>query len=157
MNNEKYEKALAFAAEKHKGQKRKGGEEYITHPVAVAELLKRQGLGDDYILAALFHDLLEDTDATEEEIGKLGGERVLKAVKLLTKYPGYDEEEYILGIKSNDIAFKVKAADRLHNLKSAICTDGDFKKKYIVETLEWYMDFSEEIPKAVKALMESLR
>lgn len=154
MNEEKYKKALEYAAKKHKGQYRKGGKEYITHPVAVAELVRAEGLGEDYIIAALFHDLLEDTDATEEEIEALGGSAVLEAVKLLTKREGVMMGEYIKGIRSNDIAYRVKAADRLHNLKSAVCTEREFKKKYIIETLEWYMDFSEEIAEAVKELME---
>lgn len=156
MDNEKYKKAVAFAAEKHEGQFRKGGDEYITHPIAVAEIIERQGLGDDYIITALFHDLLEDTDATEAEIEQIGGETVINAVKLLTKYDGYVMENYIDGIRKNDIAFKVKAADRLHNLRSAVCAEREFKIRYIIETLEWYMDFSEDIPEAVKILMESL-
>lgn len=156
MDNEKYKKAVAFAAEKHKGQFRKGGDEYITHPIAVAEIIERQGLGDDYIITALFHDLLEDTDATEAEIEQIGDKTVINAVKLLTKYDGYVMENYIDGIRKNDIAFKVKAADRLHNLRSAVCAEREFKIRYIIETLEWYMDFSEDIPEAVKILMESL-
>ena len=85
----KYDKALAFAAQKHSGQTRIGGLPYITHPVAVSEIVKNQGFGEDYIITALFHDLLEDTDATENEIDELGGEKVLEAVKLLTKEDGY--------------------------------------------------------------------
>ena len=77
----------------------------------------------DYQLTALFHDLLEDTDATEEEIFDLGGARVLEAVRLLTKQEGYVMAEYVAGIRTNPIAFVVKAADRLHNLRTAFCTD----------------------------------
>ena len=89
---EKYEKALAFAQRKHEGQFRIGGEPYITHPVAVAQIVKDEGYGIDYQIAALFHDLLEDTDATESEILKFGNEEILKAVKLLTKQKGYDSK-----------------------------------------------------------------
>ena len=77
---ERYQKAEAFATEKHKGQFRIGGEPYIMHPLAVAEIVRNQGYGMDYQITALFHDLLEDTDATEEEIFDLGGARVLEAV-----------------------------------------------------------------------------
>lgn len=155
-DEERYDNALRFAAEKHKGQFRIGGAEYITHPMAVAEIVKRQGYGIDIQITALFHDLLEDTDATESEILKFGNEEILKAVKLLTKQKGYDMAEYVAGIRQNEMAFAVKAADRLHNLRCALVTDTEFKRKYIFETVDWYLDFSPEIPKAVKALAQSL-
>ena len=148
--------ALEFAREKHKGQKRIGGDDYITHPIAVCEMVKAQGYGEDYQIAALFHDLMEDTDATEEEIVHYGNERILSAVKLLTKHKGYVMEEYIGAIKKDEIAFVVKAADRLHNLQCALVTDEEFKRKYVLETVDWYFDFSPEIRKAVKKVAESM-
>ena len=155
-DGERIRLALEFAREKHKGQLRIGGAEYITHPIAVSEMVKAQGLGEDYQIAALFHDLLEDTDATEEEIVRYGNEKILAAVKLLTKQKGYVMEEYIKAIKQNEIAFAVKAADRLHNLQCALVTDAEFKRKYILETVDWYLDFSPEIKKAVRKVAESL-
>ena len=155
-DEERYDNALRFAAEKHKGQFRIGGAEYITHPMAVAEIVREKGKNIDCQIAALFHDLLEDTDATENEILALSNENVLEAVKLLTKQKGYDMAEYVAGIRQNEIAFAVKAADRLHNLRCALVTDTEFKRKYIFETVDWYLDFSPEIPKAVKALAQSL-
>ena len=80
-----YEKAYEFAKEKHGTQKRIGGDPYITHPVAVADILKKEGYDIEYQIVALFHDLLEDTDAIEDEIRSIAGEEVLQAVKLLTK------------------------------------------------------------------------
>ena len=151
------QRALAFAKAKHNGQKRIGGDDYITHPIAVCEIVKRQGLGESYQITALFHDLLEDTDATEAEILKYGSPEILEAVKRLTKKKGYKMEEYICAIKQNPIAFAVKAADRLHNLQCAVITDEEFKRKYILETVDWYLDFSPEIRKAVKRLAESLK
>ena len=157
MNNSKsLELALWFAKSKHEGQKRIGGEDYITHPVAVCEIVRSQGFDESYQITALFHDLLEDTDATEEEILKYGGPEVLESVKILTKERGYNMSEYVRGIKQNPMAFAVKAADRLHNLQCAIVAKEEFKRKYIIETLDWYMDFSFEIQKAVKRLAESL-
>lgn len=155
-NSEKYNKAMQFARIKHDGQCRKGGEPYITHPVAVANILREKGYGEEYQITGLFHDLLEDTDATEEEIMELAGEDVLEAVKLLTKKKGYVMAEYIEGIKRNSIATAVKAADRLHNLQCAVVADDKFKRKYILESINWYLDFSPEIPSAVKALSETL-
>lgn len=153
---ERYQKALEFATKKHDGQYRKGGEPYITHPVTVAQYVKDKGFGIDYQITALFHDLLEDTDATEEEILELSNSSVLEAVKLLTKQKGYDMAEYVGAIKANPIAKQVKESDRLHNLRSAFCTSTDFKRKYILETVDWYLDFSKEIKEAVKELAQSL-
>ena len=155
-DSENLHSALEFATAKHKGQKRIGGDDYITHPIAVCEIVKSQGFGEDYQIAALFHDLLEDTDATEEEILEYGGPEVLEAVKLLTKEKGYVMSEYVNSIKQNPIAFAVKTADRLHNLQCAIITDEEFKRKYILETVDWYIDFSADIRKALKRLAQSL-
>lgn len=156
-DGERLQLALDFAKEKHKGQKRIGGDDYITHPMAVCKIVRSQGFDENYQIAALFHDLLEDTDAAEEEISKYGNQQILEAVKLLTKKKGYDMSKYISAIRHNPIAFAVKAADRLHNLQCAIITSEEFKRKYILETVEWYMDFSPEIRQAVKRLAESLK
>ncbi len=155
-DRESLQLALEFAKAKHKGQKRIGGDDYITHPIAVSEIVKKQGFDEIYQIAALFHDLLEDTDTTEEEILKYGNSQILKAVNILTKKKGYNMAEYINAIKQNPVAFAVKAADRLHNLQCAIITDEEFKRKYILETIDWYLDFSVDIRKAVKRLAESL-
>lgn len=149
--------AYEFAAKKHEGQFRIDGKPCITHPTAVAEMIRQQGYNEDYQITALFHDLLEDTDATEEEIAVLGGEDVLTAVKLLTKYNGYVMSEYVAGIRKNPMAFAVKSADRLHNLRNAFVADEEFRRKYVLESIEWYLDFSSDIPKAVKALSDSLQ
>lgn len=154
--NERYFSALAYATAKHNGQTRKEGVPYITHPIAVAEILEKKGYGEDYIIAGLFHDLLEDTDATESEILELSNESVLCAVKLLTKQSGYNMREYIDGIKRNPIAFAVKAADRLHNLQCAPAASVEFRKKYIAESREWYLDFCPEIEQAVIALEKTI-
>ena len=156
LKSERMLRALSFATQKHKGQKRIGGNDYITHPIAVCEMVKNQGYGEDFQITALFHDLLEDTNATEGEILEFGNQNVLTAVKLLTKEKGYDMQKYIEGIKGNQIAFVVKGADRLHNLQCALVTNAEFKRKYILETVDWYLDFSKEIKKAVKELAESL-
>ena len=157
MQEEKlYNNAVEFATNKHDGQTRVGGEPYVSHPIAVAQIVKNWGYGIEYQLTALFHDLLEDTDATENELRALGGETTLVAVKLLTKQKGYVMAEYIAAIKNNPIAFVVKAADRLHNLQCAGCTTDAFKRKYIRETVEWYLSFSKEIPFALQALAKTL-
>ncbi|MDO5441697.1 MAG: HD domain-containing protein [Bacillota bacterium] len=155
-DEERLMKAIEFAIIKHDGQYRKGGLPYATHPLSVSEYVRAAGYGTDYRIAGLFHDLLEDTDATEDEIRSIGGDQVLEAVKLLTKEDGYVMADYIARIKANDMARAVKAADRLHNLRSAFTADEEFRRKYILESLDWYMDFDPRIPVAVKALAESL-
>ena len=156
-DNERYSMALDYATRKHEGQFRIGGKEYITHPVAVAEIVRKQGYNVDYQIAALFHDLLEDTDATEHDLLAHGGTpQIVEAVKTLTKNSGYVMHEYVSAIKRNEMAFVVKCADRLHNLRCAYCTSDDFKRHYIKETKEWYIDFSDEIKEAVHSLSQKV-
>lgn len=151
-----YEKAYEFAKKKHGTQKRIGGDPYITHPVAVANILKKEGYDIEYLIVALFHDLLEDTDATEDEIRSIAGEEVLQAVKLLTKEKGYDMQTYVTRIRQNPIAYAVKGADRLHNLRTASCTSRHFRQKYITETETWYLSFRPDIPAEVEKLKQTL-
>ena len=139
-------KALEFAALKHKGQPRKGGADYIDHPLAVASYLLDKGYSGDYILTALFHDLLEDSDATEEEILELASSITLDAVKLMTKQKGADIGDYLAKIRENQVAFVVKVADRINNLRDAVLADLGFQEKYLKETEEFYLEFARESP-----------
>ena len=149
---------IDYIKEKHKGQYRKQGTEYYTHPVAVAKILREKGFNEDYQVAGLFHDLLEDTDTTYEELVSISNEEIAKAVVLVTKEKDYDMNEYINRIKNNDMAHAVKLADRLHNLTEAVYADEGFKEKYIKETEEYYLDlakntiFEEEIINALEKL-----
>ena len=137
-----FEKAIEFIKQKHSGQKRKQGTPYYTHPVAVAELLKEKGFSLEYQIAGLFHDLLEDTDATIEEIINLSNKDVAEAVKLVTKIEGYIMKDYIENIKMNDMAKMVKLADRIHNLSESSSGSFEFQEKYIKETKEWFIDLA---------------
>lgn len=136
------EKCIDFIKVKHAGQKRKQGTPYYTHPLAVSNLLKEKGFDEEYQVTGLFHDLLEDTDCTEDEILELSNERVLEAVKLLTKTKGYIMAEYIGNIAKNNMARMVKLADRIHNLSEVQHISKQFKEKYIKETQEWFIDLS---------------
>ncbi|WES35957.1 HD domain-containing protein [Ruminiclostridium papyrosolvens DSM 2782] len=155
-------RALEYATNKHKGQKRIGGDEYISHPVAVSNILKDLGYSSDVQIAGLFHDLLEDTDAAKEEILELSNAEVLEVVTLLTKEEGYDMNQYMIRIRANEIALVVKLADRLHNLICAVYADEKFKKKYIVETQKYYIDlaagtsFENPIKRALQGLIDSV-
>ena len=151
---ERIEKAIEFVVKKHEGQYRRGGLPYCTHPIAVAEMLEADGEAEEVVLAGLFHDLLEDTDATELEILQLGGEEVLRAVKLLTKQKGYTMSEYMQGILENPIAKAVKIADRTHNVLCLKDADETFRERYLKETKEWYVGLSEKIACAVAVIKE---
>lgn len=77
--------AADFATEKHKGQKRKSGEDYIIHPLSVADTLIEWGMDIDTVLAGVLHDTVEDTDATLEDIENLFGHDVAFLVDGVTK------------------------------------------------------------------------
>ena len=140
MNIEKY---IEYIKEKHGNQKRKQGTPYYLHPVEVCRILYNKGIKDGNILtAALFHDLIEDTTVTYDEIKEISNEKVAKIVKLLSKEKGYNMAEYIKDIKENKSAKLVKLADRLHNLSEASFGSEEFQKKYIKETEEWYVNLA---------------
>lgn len=107
-------KAIAFAATKHEDQFDKGGQPYILHPLRVMSFLKTD---DEELMAiAVLHDVIEDTDATYDDLRALGATpRVIAGVKALTKIPGETFEEYKAKVKSSQDAAKVKIADLRHN------------------------------------------
>lgn len=123
-------KAFEFAQEAHKGVRRRSGEPYIMHPLAVARIVCREiGLGSTSICAALLHDVVEDTEYTTEDIAKIFGEKIAIIVDGLTKISsgmfGEDVSEQaenfrkLLLTMSNDIrVILVKIADRLHNMRT---------------------------------------
>ena len=140
------EKIKEYVKEKHKGQTRIQGTPYFDHPLAVSKILKVKGFNLDYQVVGLIHDLLKDTDASEEEILSLTNEDVLKAVKVLTKDKNYIMNDYINSIKENEIAKIVKLADRVHNLSEAHYASLEFISDYIKETREWYVPISYNTP-----------
>ena len=113
--------ALQLAARAHDGQKRRSGEDYIWHPIAVAQFCKTERAS----IAALLHDVVEDTDTTLEDLRDAGiGEDVIAAVDCLTKRPDEAVEDYLRRVASNEIAVEVKLADMRHNSgKSRFSTD----------------------------------
>lgn len=135
---------IDFIKVKHGNQTRKHGTPYYLHPVSVSACLAKKGFTRDYLIAALFHDLLEDTDTTYEEILHISSPEIAEAVRLVTKEDGYDMKEYIERIKQNPIARMVKLADRWHNLLEATQASPKFQKKYIKETEDWYLDLAKD-------------
>ncbi len=118
MTEEKqYELALEIATEAHKGQVDKSGVDYIKHPIAVASFCKNPRAK----VAALLHDVIEDTDLTAEDLRGRGiDEDIVEAVVLLSKPKDFDKardlDAYLFAIKKNPIAREVKLCDLLHNM-----------------------------------------
>ena len=123
-------KAFNFAHAAHKGIKRRSGEAYIMHPLAVARIVVREiGLGSTSICSALLHDVVEDTDYTVEDISNLFGPKIAQIVDGLTKISGgvfaekaseqAENFRKLLLTMSEDIrVILVKIADRLHNMRT---------------------------------------
>ncbi len=122
-------KALDFAYQAHEGQKRSSGEEYIIHPVLVAEILVDYGLDSDTVAAALLHDVLEDTTVTEADMKEMFGEEITNLVIGVTKLDKINfeskEEEQAENFRKMFFAMAkdirvllIKLADRLHNMRS---------------------------------------
>ncbi len=147
-----YDKALKYATEMHKSTPdRMGGEKYITHPVAVAEDLRNKGFSTEVQIIGLFHDLLEDTDATKKEIIALSNQNVYNIVLLLTKEEGYSMDDYMSRIQNNKLATAVKLADRNHNLRCSLVADEKFRMKYYKESHEHYKKLAENSSKGSEA------
>lgn len=150
---------MGFIEKKHKGQTRKQGTPYYLHPLEVSRILAKKGFSKEYQIAGLFHDLLEDTDTTYEEILEVSNLEIAEAVKSVTKEKGYVMAEYMARIMQNDMARMVKLADRVHNLSEAHLASEKFREKYIKETEEWFMDlalgtvFEEEL----RSVLENLK
>lgn len=110
-----YRMAVEIATDAHRGQKDKGGNPYIEHPLKVAEGLKEVEMK----IVAVLHDVLEDSDTTAEELLQKGfPENLVEAIRVLTHKKGDPDsyEEYIRKVKENPIARKVKIEDIKHNL-----------------------------------------
>ena len=109
-------KAFKVAKEYHGDQLRRSGEPYIIHPIAVADILVDLGMDYQTLVAALLHDVVEDSEYTLENLKEMGFPReVIEAIKLLSRSGDEPYMEYINRVASNDKARKVKLADLDHN------------------------------------------
>ena len=140
-------KAYLFAKDKHEGQFRKSGEEYITHPLNVALILTSIYADYETVAAGLLHDVLEDCDCTEDEMKENFGETVTKLVQGVTKLSKIHfstENEYlidyykkiIVGMSEDVRVIIIKLADRLHNMRTLWATPEDRQKVKSREALE---------------------
>ena len=123
------DRAVEYASNKHKDQKRKDGSPYIIHPLAVAEIVAEMGLDLDAVLGALLHDCIEDTDASHEEIEHLFGQTVAELVEGVTKLTRANfsstEQAQMENLRKMFMAMSkdirvvlIKIADRLHNMRT---------------------------------------
>ena len=123
--------ATLFGAEAHKGQKRKSGEDYIFHPIAVARILGEMRMDSRTIIAAILHDVIEDTDITQAQLSDRFGEDVASLVDGVSKVSQLEQEsrenaevasfrKMFMAMAKDIRVIIIKLADRLHNMLSLI-------------------------------------
>ncbi len=142
-------RAYQYAEQAHEGQMRKSGEAYITHPIAVATELAHLGLDTATIVAALLHDVVEDTQATRDQIADYFGEEVAVLVDGVTKLDALkvDSKEHqqaetfrkmIVAMARDIRVLLIKLADRLHNMATLEHMPREKQKRIAQETLDIY-------------------
>ena len=141
------ERAYATAEKAHRGQMRKSGEPYITHPVAVATILAEVGMTSPTLAAALLHDTVEDTDYSLEQLTADFGPAIAQLVDGVTKLDKirYGERaqsetlrKMIIAMSRDIRVLLIKLADRLHNARTWRFVPVESAKKKARETLEIY-------------------
>ena len=143
-------KAFDIAVDAHSKQRRKTGEPYIFHPIAVAKIVAMEiGLGAVSIASALLHDVVEDTEYTVEDIEHLFGETIARIVNGLTKISRLNKEQnasiqaenfrkMLLTLNDDVRVILIKIADRLHNMQTMDAMPSDKQVKIASETLYIY-------------------
>ena len=162
-------RAYKFAKEAHKGVRRRSGEPYILHPIAVAKIASQEiGLGSTSICAALLHDVVEDTDYTIEDLEQHFGKKIAQIVEGLTKISGgifgdkasVQAENFrkLLLTMSEDIrVVLIKMADRLHNMRTLGSMAPNKQYKIAGETLYIYAPLAHRLGLfAIKTELEDL-
>ncbi|MCX6801702.1 MAG: HD domain-containing protein [Candidatus Diapherotrites archaeon] len=148
------ERAFSFSEEKHGSQKRLSGDPYFSHAFQTAFILSEYGLDSSTIAAALLHDVLEDTDVSDEEIRKGFGENVLKLVKSVTKlrqkekeHEDQEEKEYLksvlLASAEDSRVLLIKLADKIHNLRTIEFMPEKRRREICENALELYAPLAE--------------
>lgn len=161
-------KAFEVAVEAHKEMRRKSGEPYIYHPIAVAQICAEEiGLGPTGIVCALLHDTVEDTDLTLDDVRGLFGEKVAQIIDGLTKISGVidytssiqaENFRKVLLTMSEDIrVILIKLADRLHNMRTLEHMKHDKQIKIASETFFLYAPLAHRLGlNAIKTELENL-
>lgn len=144
------ERAFRFAKEAHKGVRRRSGEPYILHPIAVAKIVVAElGLGSTSICAALLHDVVEDTEFTRDDIEASFGKKIADIVEGLTKISGgifgdkasiqaENFRKLLLSMSADVRVVLIKMADRLHNMRTLGSLRPEKQYKIAGETLYVY-------------------
>jgi RelA/SpoT family (p)ppGpp synthetase len=165
---ERVREAYDFGAERHQGQKRVSGEPYITHPVAVADILADLKLDADTLVAAILHDVIEDTPTAKAEIASIFGQVVADLVDGVSKldqiqFKNRQEAQAesfrkMLFAMVRDIrVIMVKLADRMHNMRTLGVMPPMKRRRIARETLEIYAPIAERLGLyAVKLELEDL-
>ena len=122
-------KAYEFAKNKHEDQLRKSGEPYIIHPLEVANILADLELDDATICAALLHDVLEDTETSEQDLIDIFGTDIVSKVKILSRTDDEDYKSYINRLCIDDTIMKVKLSDIEDNLRDG-CPESSRKRYF---------------------------
>jgi len=141
--------AYIVARDAHEGQMRSSGEPYITHPVAVAINLAKMHLDHETLMAALLHDVIEDTDTTKQELANEFGDTVAELVEGVSKLDKlkFDNKEQmqaenfrkmILAMVQDIRVILIKLADRTHNMRTLESLRPDKRRRIARETLEIY-------------------
>ena len=141
-------RAYRFALNAHQGQKRKSGEDYINHCIGTAKTLIELKLDKETIIAALLHDVLDDTDIKPKELEKEFGKEVLRLVQGVCKvgkikYRGQERmaenlRKLFLAMAKDIRVILIKLADRLHNIKTLDALPKEKQQRIALETLEIY-------------------
>ncbi len=161
-------RAFFFAKEAHKGVRRRSGEPYILHPMAVAQIVVDEiGLGVKGVMAALLHDVVEDTEYGSEDIERQFGEKIASMVEGLTKMSGAVTAESsqqaesfrkVLLTLSDDVrVILIKIADRLHNMRTLGSMPYSKQVKVISETVYLFAPLAYRLGLyAIKSELEDL-
>ncbi len=161
-------KAFEVAYLAHKGVKRKSGEPYIIHPLEVALIVSTEiGLGTKSVVAALLHDVIEDTDYTQEDLAAIFGDQIAIMVDGLTKLSDVFYQDYsvqaenfkkLLLTLQNDIrVILIKIADRLHNMRTLNSMPVEKRMKISSETLYLFAPIAQRVGLyAIKSELEDL-
>ena len=150
------ERAYKFSAQAHAGQTRISGEDYIHHPLEVAKILADMQMDHQTLMAAILHDVLEDTPTAKSDIKKKFGENVATLVDGVSKLPHFNHDSYeeaqaqnfckmLMAVNSDIRVIMVKLADRLHNMRTINVLPVAKQRRIAKETLEIYVPIAQRL------------